>query len=101
MSNDEIVVTVEADLADLVPTFLANCRAHARKLRAAAAAGDLAAAASIGHNLAGSGTSYGFDRVSDLGREIERLAKGGDARGVGDLAQQLENYLARVRAVSG
>ena len=101
MSDDEIVVTVEAGLADLVPTFLANFRAHALKLRAAAAAGDLAVAASIGHNLAGSGTSYGFDQVSELGREIERLAKGADARAVGQLAQQLENYLARVRAVSG
>ncbi len=101
MSNDEIVVTVEAGLADLVPTFLANCRMHARTLRAAAAAGDLAAAAAVGHNLTGSGTSYGFERVSDLGREIERSAKGGDTRALGDLAQQLEHYLARVRAVSG
>ena len=88
-------------LADLVPTFLTNCRTHARSLRAAAAAGDLAAAASVGHKLAGSGTRYGFERVSDLGHEIERSAKVGDARAVGDLAQQLEDYLARVRAVSG
>ncbi|MGH8737591.1 MAG: Hpt domain-containing protein [Burkholderiales bacterium] len=101
MSSDEIVVTVEAGLADLVPTFLANCRAHARTLRTAAAAGDLATAASIGHNLTGSGTSYGFERVSDLGREIERSAKGGDARALGNLAQQLDDYLSRVRAVSG
>ena len=101
MGNDEIVVTVEAGLADLLPTFLANCHSHARTLRTAAAAGDLAAAASVGHKLAGSGTSYGFERVSELGREIERLAKGGDAHAVGDLARQLEDYLARVRAVSG
>jgi histidine phosphotransfer protein HptB len=101
MSNDEIVVIVEAGLADLVPIFLGNCRAHARMLRAAAAAGDLAAAASVGHNLAGSGTSYGFERISNLGLEIERSAKAGDARGTGELAQQLDEYLARVRAVSG
>lgn len=101
MSDDEIVVTVEADLADLVPIFLANCRAHARRLRAAVGGGDLAAAASVGHNLAGSGASYGFERISDLGREIERAAQRRDARAVGDLALQLEDYLARVRAVSG
>ncbi|MGH8745978.1 MAG: Hpt domain-containing protein [Burkholderiales bacterium] len=100
-SSDEIVVTVEAGLADLVPTFLANCRAHARTLRTAAAAGDLATAASVGHNLTGSGTSYGFEQISDLGRAIERLAKGRDARAVADLAQQLEDYLSRVRTVSG
>ena len=74
---------MEAGLADLVPTFLANCRAHALKLRAAAAAGDLAAAASIGHNLAGSGASYGFDRASGLGRESERVAKGREERAAG------------------
>ncbi|HUJ86996.1 MAG TPA: Hpt domain-containing protein [Burkholderiales bacterium] len=101
MSEKEIVVTVDPGLADLVPTFLANCRAHARKLRAAAATGDLAAAASVGHNLTGSGTSYGFERVSDLGREIERSAKGGDARALDDLARQLDDYLTRVRTVSG
>ena len=33
MGEDQIVVTVDAALADLVPIFLANCRAHARTLR--------------------------------------------------------------------
>jgi HPt (histidine-containing phosphotransfer) domain-containing protein len=101
MSIDEIVVTVEAGLADLVPIFLRNCRAYVHRLRAAVASGDLAAAASVGHNLAGSGTSYGFERISDLGFEIEAAAKRRDARAVGDLALRLEGYLARVRAVSG
>ena len=101
MSQNEIVVTVEAGLADLVPTFLANCRAHARTLRAAAAAGDLNAARSVGHNLSGSGSSYGFDRVSQFGRQIERMADAEDRRALSDLAQQLEDYLARVRPVSG
>ena len=101
MSKNEIVVTVDAALADLVPTFLANCRAHARTLRAAAAAGDLSTARSVGHNLSGSGSSYGFDRVSEFGREIERTAGAEDTRALSDLAQQLEDYLARVRPVSG
>ena len=101
MSKDEIVVTVDAALADLVPAFLANCRAHARTLRAAAAAGDRGAARFVGHNLSGSGSSYGFDRVSELGREIERTAGGENMRALGDLAQQLEDYLERVRPVPG
>jgi HPt (histidine-containing phosphotransfer) domain-containing protein len=101
MSGDDIVVTVDAALADLVPTFLANGRAHARTLRAAAAAGDLGAARSVGHNLSGSGSSYGFDRVSEFGREIERTAGGEDTRALSELAQQLEDYLARVRPVTG
>jgi HPt (histidine-containing phosphotransfer) domain-containing protein len=101
MGKDEIVVTVDARLADLVPIFIANCRAHARTLRAAAAADDLDAARSVGHNLSGSGSSYGFDRVSQFGREIELAARGKDARALTDLAQQLEDYLARVRPVSG
>jgi len=101
MSNDDILVTVDVALADLVPIFLANCRAHARALHAAAAAGDLGAARAVGHNLSGSGSSYGFDQVSLFGREIERAAGEGDARALGDLAQQLEEYLARVRPVSG
>jgi HPt (histidine-containing phosphotransfer) domain-containing protein len=101
MSNDELVVTVEAGLADLVPVFLGNCRAQARSLRADPAAGDLSAAASVGHSLAGSGASYGFERISDLGRKIEAAAKRRDAHAVGELALQLEDYLARVRTVSG
>ena len=101
MGEDQIVVTVDAALADLVPIFLANCRAHARTLRAAADAGDLDAARSVGHNLNGSGSSYGFDRVSEFGREIERTAGAEDTRALSDLAQQLEDYLARVRPVSG
>ena len=96
-----MVVTVDARLADLVPTFLANCRAQVQILCAAATAGDLGAARSVGHNLSGSGSSYGFDRVSELGREIERAAASEDTRALDDLAQQLEDYLARVRPVTG
>jgi HPt (histidine-containing phosphotransfer) domain-containing protein len=95
----EIVVRVNLDVADLLPGFVANCVRHASELRHAVHGADWTAAQAIAHSLHGAGGGYGLDEVSRLGREMETAAQLGDAVTLGGLAEQLEDYLARVRPV--
>ena len=49
----------------------------------------------IGHSLKGSGASYGFSEVTDLGIEIEQYAKHGDAKKLKKLLAGLKKILKK------
>ncbi len=100
-ADGEIVVNIDPKLAELVPRFLARCRDNAGELRGAVEARNLELARRIGHSLFGTGTSYGFNELGQVGQEIERAARAGDIAGLEGLPERLENYLARVRPVFG
>jgi HPt (histidine-containing phosphotransfer) domain-containing protein len=99
MSDEEIFVKIDPILAELVPKFLARCRQMPAELRGAVDAGNLEIARRIGHSLFGTGSSYGFEEIGSLGREIERAARAGDIDTLRKLPERFENYLARVRPV--
>ncbi|MCX7892755.1 MAG: Hpt domain-containing protein [Burkholderiales bacterium] len=94
---DAILVEVDAELAALVPGFLARRREDAAAIRAAARAGDFATARSLGHQLKGSGGGYGFPEITRLGAEIEEAAKSHDAGRVVEWAETLSDYLRRLQ----
>ena len=94
---DAIPVLVDGRLRSLVARFLLNCGRDLARLRAALDGGDLAVTRTIGHSLGGVGGSYGFEEITRIGRAIEERSIRGDAASVGNLAAQLEDYLARVQ----
>ena len=58
---------------------------------------DVAALARIGHNLRGSGTSFGFPRLSQLGEELEELAKRKSFAAIPSVLDRLEGEVSRER----
>lgn len=94
-----IVVTVAKDLEDLVPTFMKNRGKELETLRAALAAGDFEQMRQLGHRMKGVGNSYGFEKVSQLGKQIEDDAKTGDRGGLEARLAEYADYLARVQIV--
>lgn len=99
MSNGPITVRIDPMLAELVPKFLARCKQTVEEFRGAAHSGDLAGARRIGHSLFGTASSYGFDEIAAIGREIERAARDGDSEALKALAERLDAHVARVRPV--
>ena len=93
----ERVIRVDMDLADLIPGFLCRVQQQAASIRKAADSGELAQAALLGHNLKGTGSSYGFDEITRVGTAIEECAKAGAANEVDALAAGLETWLANLR----
>jgi HPt (histidine-containing phosphotransfer) domain-containing protein len=97
MNNKAYKVTVARDLEDLIPVFLRNRKKELETLRAALAAADFEQLRQLGHRMKGVGNSYGFERVSDLGKRVEDGARSGDRASLEDCIAQYEDYLARVQ----
>ena len=91
----EAPVRIPPDLADLAEEYLNNRCADAAALREAVQSGDFVAAKRRGHNMKGSGSGYGFPRVSELGARIERAAEAGDVAAVERWADVLSEYAER------
>lgn len=97
--SEPITVTVAKDLEDLVPTFMKNRGKELEALRAALAGADFEQMRQLGHRMKGVGISYGFDKVSLLGKQIEDGAKAGDRAGLDARLVEYADYLARVKIV--
>ncbi len=97
--SEPITVTVAKDLEDLIPTFMKNRGKELETLRAALAAGDFEQLRQIGHRMKGVGNSYGFEKVSQLGKQIEDGAKASDRAALGAQIGEYESYLASVKIV--
>lgn len=85
-------------MLDLRPTFLKNRAKDVARIREALDRGDYAAIAMLGHNMRGNGASYGFPEVSAIGERIEADAALMDAPSLRAQADELDAYLAKVRA---
>ncbi len=92
-------VSVDKDLQDIVPGYLETRSSELPKLFAFCSAGDLDSLGKAGHTLAGSGGGYGFDRLSELGKQVELLSRAGDAAGVAGRLAELKDYLENLEVV--
>jgi HPt (histidine-containing phosphotransfer) domain-containing protein len=97
--SQPITVTVAKDLEDLVPTFMKNRNKELETLRTALAGGDLEQLRQLGHRMKGVGNSYGFEKVSQLGKQIEDGAKTGERSVLDACLAEYADYLARVQIV--
>jgi len=96
MAVEPIVVTVDRDIEDLVPLFLAQRKADQAAIAEAIAVCDFATLRRVGHGMAGSGASYGFDYLSILGERIVNAARASDTATLGLLKRAFDDYMARV-----
>jgi HPt (histidine-containing phosphotransfer) domain-containing protein len=99
MSDDPISVRIDPLLAELVPKFLQRCRQTVVEFQGVVRSGDFGGARRIGHALHGTASSFGFDEMANIGREIEQAARDGDSRALKKLAERLDAHVARVRPV--
>lgn len=99
MADDAYKVTVAKDLEDLIPTFMRNRHKEVEALRAALAAADFEQLRQLGHRMKGVGNSYGFARVSALGKLIEDGARSGDRAALEARITEYGEYLAKVQVV--
>lgn len=99
MTDSVYTVVVEKDLEDLVPAFMTNRRKEVETLRAALEARDFEQLRQLGHRMKGVGNSYGFGKVSELGKSIEDGARSEDRGALEALIVDYADYLERVQVV--
>jgi HPt (histidine-containing phosphotransfer) domain-containing protein len=92
---EEIIVS--ESMAHLFPAYLARVAEMAVEIEKHIREGDLGSVFIIGHNLKGTGGTYGFDALSRLGGQIELAAQAGDTLQIKALADYLIVWLNRAR----
>ena len=97
MTGSAYQVKVAKDLEDLIPTFMTNRRKELEALRSALASADFEQLRQLGHRMRGVGRSYGFERVSDIGKSIEEGARQGDKATLETEIADYGDYLSRVQ----
>ena len=90
---------VPEEIKDLVPAFLANRVKDLRILREKLEVGDFQTIQEVGHDMRGSGGSYGFDAVTQIGQSLEEAAKDKDSQRVQKLVNRLASVLESVEVV--
>lgn len=100
-NKDEIVIHVDSDIQGLIPKFLENRRQDVESILMALKRQDVATVLTLGHNMKGMGTAYGFDMISDIGASIEKAAMAKDSEGMRNLAGELLDYLQKVKIIYG
>src|SRR5574340_879266 len=90
------LVTVDAELKELIPRYLENRAGDVNAILDALGKSDFETIRILGHGMKGSGGGYGFDRITDIGRTVETAAKEGDAGEIRRQVEELRLYLEQV-----
>ena len=80
-------------LTDQIPAYLENCRQNVILMQAALDRADFETVAILGHNLRGSGGSFGFQDITELGAGLEQTCEDTDLAGTRRLLGALSRYL--------
>src|SRR5712671_5618834 len=97
MKDDSYRVIVAKDLEDLIPVFMSNRRKELDTLRSALASADFEQLRQLGHRMRGVGNSYGFQQISEIGKQVEEGAIAGDRTGLSSSIAEYSDYIASVR----
>jgi PAS domain S-box-containing protein len=96
-SNAAIRVEVPHELEEMAPEYLEARRRDIREAEALLDKGDFEPLRIMAHNMAGSGGSYGFHDLSQLGASLEFSARAADAPASEQYVSAIREYLERVQ----
>jgi len=95
-----LTVHVDKHMEALVQRFLSRKRGDLDRLRSALAIDDFETIQRIGHDLKGSGETFGFPELSAFGAALERAALSSNDRALGEQVTAVEQFLLRLRVSS-
>lgn len=94
-----IQVAIDAELAPIVPAYLANRRAEVAELERVVERADFELLREHAHVLTGTGGTYGFDRITEYGRQLSGAARACDAAAARAVLAQYEAFLKSAEVV--
>lgn len=92
-------IYVDDYLMDLVPNFIQNKFLDLNKINYAIDNKDLETIKKIGHNWKGVCSSYGFNKLAEIGKKFEILAQNTDYSGIKKIIDHLPTYLKNVQII--
>ena len=96
MTTGKIIVEVDRDLEDLMPLFWSSREQDLQGLAKGIDESDFNALRSIGHDMKGTGSSFGFHSVSEIGDLIEVAALANDLPTIQAQFATFKDYMSRI-----
>ena len=96
----KIKIKVPEYAVQLIPNFLENREKDIKKINESLEKGDFETIERLGHSMKGSGSIYGFDGITELGKIIEMSAKEKNVEEIKNNIAELKDYLGRVEIVN-
>lgn len=98
---NKFTVVVDPDLEEIIPRYMEIHFKELAKLEQAVCDGDGESVRIFGHKLKGTGASYGFAALTELGSSIELSGQERNFSTAGSLTAELRSYLENVEIVYG
>jgi HPt (histidine-containing phosphotransfer) domain-containing protein len=95
-----MIVPTNPQIVERIPTFLQNRRNDVVAMLDALTRDDYKTVERLGHNMRGTGASYGFQAITDLGAAIEEEAGNVDASASRHWVDELSVYLRKLEQSS-
>ena len=92
-------VTVDAELESIMDRYFEIQKRELATMEQAIVDDDAETVRMLGHKLKGTGSSYGFTRLTELGAAIEVAAKTGELSQAKALTAQVRSYMDNVHIV--
>ena len=93
------IVYVDCDLEVIIPVFLQTIHENINEMKEALINKDFKQLEFIGHSLKGVGGGYGFHKVTEFGKKIEKKTIERDTGMLEQLIQELEIYMNNVKII--
>lgn len=97
--NEKNIVSVDADIKELMPGFLLNRQKDIKSIKEALEHNDYYNIQILGHSMKGSGSGYGLDIISDIGASLEKAAKERNSEDIKNLVNELSEYLGQIKII--
>ncbi len=97
--SEKIFIKADPDLIDLIPGYLDKRRDDIGAIKNLLADGNFEEIRVLAHRMKGSGGSYGFDRITEIGAAMEIAAKDQAKDRISQELEQLSEYLSKVEIV--
>jgi CheY-like chemotaxis protein/HPt (histidine-containing phosphotransfer) domain-containing protein len=94
-----IQVRADARLRAVIPEYLQNRRDDVRALREALESLDYEKIRELGHKMHGSGSGYGFPRITEIGQALENACRERSADAIHSRIAELSTYLDQIEVV--
>jgi HPt (histidine-containing phosphotransfer) domain-containing protein len=92
----KLIISVDPDLADLVPGYFENRKLELQSLKHFFQQQKWMEIQMIGHKLKGNAASYGFEKLTDLGASLEESSKSKNQEKIHQLILEIESYLMSI-----
>lgn len=99
MDSDTFQVEVDVELKAVIPEFIESRKNECALIDRLLEEGKFKEIEGLGHRLKGTGGSYGFDAISDIGEALEQAAALHDRDSIARECRMLHRYLERVTVI--